>query len=108
MGTSLTDRDLLARLVGFDTTTHLPTTDLFDFVCEYLDHPAIRCDRFDCGDGHENVWFETGPPTESGEGVMLCGHVDTVPAGEPDWVSDPRVLTERDGRLHARLTSSSR
>jgi acetylornithine deacetylase len=102
MGTSLTDRDLLGRLVGFDTTTHLPTTDLFDFVCEYLDLPEIRCDRFDCGDGHENVWFETGPPTESGEGVLLCGHVDTVPAGEPDWTSDPRILTERDGRLHAR------
>ena len=102
MATSCSNKDVLARLVGFDTTTCHPTTELFDWVCDYLRHPAIRCSRFDSGNGYENVWFETGPVCREGEGVTLCGHVDTVPADEPDWDTDPRELVERDGRLHAR------
>jgi acetylornithine deacetylase len=102
MKTSLSNQDVLAKLVKFDTTTCLPTTELFDWVCEYLVHPGIRCERFDCGNGYENVWFETGPKCVDGEGVTLCGHVDTVPAEEPDWDTDPRELVEHDGRLHAR------
>ena len=102
MGTSCSDRELLGRLVGFDTTTCNPTTQLFDFITDYLASPSIRCERFDCGDGYENVWFETGPVSREGEGLTLCGHVDTVPADEPNWTSDPRELVEHDGRLHAR------
>ena len=99
---TLSDSQLLARLVGFDTTTRLSPKPLMDFVCDYLDHPEIRITRFDCGNGYENLWCETGPQSVSGEGVTLCGHVDTVPAHEPDWDSDPRELVEHDDRLHAR------
>ncbi|MAD78199.1 MAG: hypothetical protein CMJ51_02380 [Planctomycetaceae bacterium] len=95
--------DLLARLVSFDTTSahERPTTPLGDFVRQYLDHPRIRCERFDCGGGRENLWFETGPPiTEEGHGLLLCGHVDVVPADEPEWTGDPfalRVVESEDG-----------
>ena len=102
MSTACTNQELLAQLVSFDTTSDRPTQPLFDFICTYLDVPGVRTERFDCGDGYENVWFETGPSCKSGEGIVLCGHVDTVPAEEPDWESDPRELVERDGRLHAR------
>jgi acetylornithine deacetylase len=40
---------------------------------------------------------EGGP---GGEGLVLAGHVDTVPFDEGLWGSDPFRLTERDGRLH--------
>ena len=93
--TSLTDLELLARLVAFDTTsaTRRPTRPLGDFVCGYLDHPGIRAERFDCGDGQENLWFETGPAaTGDGTGLLLCGHVDVVPATEPEWTGDPFTL----------------
>ena len=96
--------DLLARLVSFDTTSahQRPTAPLGDFVQKHLDHPRIRCERFDCGDGRENLWFETGPPlTEEGRGLLLCGHVDVVPAEEPEWTGDPftlRILEASDGR----------
>ena len=93
--TSLTDLELLARLVAFDTTsaTRRPTRPLGDFVCGYLDHPGIRVERFDCGDGQENLWFETGPvATADGAGLLLCGHVDVVPATEPEWTGDPFTL----------------
>ena len=93
--TSLTDLELLARLVAFDTTSaaRRPTRSLGDFVCGYLDHPCIRAERFDCGDGQENLWFETGPEaTGDGAGLLLCGHVDVVPAMEPEWTGDPFTL----------------
>ncbi len=93
--TPLTDLEILARLVAFDTTsaTKRPTRPLGDFVCEYLEHPGIRVDRFDCGDGQENLWFETGPePAGDGAGLLLCGHVDVVPATEPEWTGDPFAL----------------
>ena len=93
--TPLTDLEILARLVAFDTTSAAkrPTRPLGDFVCEYLEHPGIRVDRFDCGDGQENLWFETGPePAGDGAGLLLCGHVDVVPATEPEWTGDPFAL----------------
>ena len=102
MPRALSDRDLLARLVSFDTTSHRSPAPLFDFVCSYLADSSIRTRRMDCGGGYENVLFEAGPESRDGEGWMLCGHVDTVPAEEPDWSSDPLELVERSGCLHAR------
>ena len=103
--TSLSDLDLLARLVAFDTTsaTRQPTRPLGDFLCDYLDHPAIRASRFDCGDDQENLWFETGPESQGdGAGLLLCGHVDVVPATEPEWTGDPFRLRVRDDRVIGR------
>ena len=101
----LSDLDLLARLVSFDTTsaTKRPTRPLGDFVCEYLDHPKIRVERFNCGGDQENLWFETGPPSNGdGAGLLLCGHVDVVPATEPEWTADPFVLRVEDDRAIGR------
>ena len=93
--TSLSDLDLMARLVSFDTTsaTRRPTRPLGDLVCDYLDHPGIRVSRFDCGDDQENLCFETGPEScGDGAGLLLCGHVDVVPATEPEWTGDPFIV----------------
>ncbi|MGH8454091.1 MAG: acetylornithine deacetylase [Nevskiales bacterium] len=38
-------------------------------------------------------------------GLVLAGHLDTVPFDEGAWRSDPFRLTERDGRLHGLGTS---
>lgn len=101
----LTDLELLARLVAFDTCSahEEPTRPLGDFLVEYLDHPGIRATRLDCGGGRENLWFECGPePTPAGSGVLLCGHVDVVPAEEPEWLEDPFALRVADGRAIGR------
>jgi acetylornithine deacetylase len=103
--TVLSDLDLLARLVSFDTTsaTKRPTRPLGDFVCDYLDHSKIRIERFDCGGEQENLWFETGPPSNGdGEGLLLCGHVDVVPATEPEWTADPFILRVEGDRAIGR------
>jgi acetylornithine deacetylase len=99
---SLTDLEVLAKLVAIDTTSRLPTRPLGDFVAEYLNSPHVRIERFDCGNGHENMLIAVGPECRAGEGLLLCGHVDTVPADEPEWTSDPRVLKTRSDRAVAR------
>ncbi|MBL9150144.1 MAG: acetylornithine deacetylase [Phycisphaerae bacterium] len=102
MPTPLSDIELLARLVAFDTTSRRPNRPLDDFVCDYLDGRSVRVERFDAPDSGENVLLSAGPPCERGEGLLLCAHVDTVPADEPEWSSDPRSLVVRDDRLVAR------
>jgi len=98
----LNDLELLARLVAIDTTSCNATDALFDFVCEYVAHSRVRIERFRVDAGHENVLLAVGPNCAAGEGLLLCGHVDTVPADEPEWTSDPRALTMRDDRVVGR------
>ena len=98
----LSDLDLLARLVAIDSTSRLPTAPIHDFVGEYLAGPGVRFERFEASGGCDNLLVAMGPEPRDGEGLLLCGHVDTVPADEPDWTSDPRRLTLKDGRAVAR------
>lgn len=102
---ALSDADLLARLVAFDTTSHRPTRPLVDFLCDYLDRPGVAIARqaADGGD-KENLVVRVGPPADEAgrDGLVLSGHLDVVPAGSDGWHSDPFTLAARDGRLHAR------
>ncbi len=51
------------------------------------------------GEGKVNVWAEMGPPAAGeGAGLVLCGHLDVVPADEAGWESDPFTLTDRGDR----------
>ena len=101
---TLTDIELLARLVSFDTTsaTVQPTLPLGDMVCNYLDVPGVHIERFDCGSDQENIYLSTGPTCNRHEGLLLSGHVDCVPALEPEWRSDPFELLVEDDRLIGR------
>lgn len=101
----LSDRDLLARLVAFDTTSHRPTRPLVDFLVEYLARPGVVVARQGIeGGAKENLVVRVGPWADPGtrEGLVLSGHLDVVPAGDDGWESDPFTLTERGGTLVAR------
>lgn len=39
-------------------------------------------------------------PRQATEGLVLAGHLDTVPCDEQGWDSDPFTLDERDGKLY--------
>ena len=92
----LSDADLLARLVGFDSVSRNSNLPLADFLCEYLDRPGVGIQRNPSPDsGKTNLVVTIGPEgNERRKGLVLSGHMDVVPADEPDWHSDPFVLTE--------------
>jgi acetylornithine deacetylase len=94
MTPALPDAALLERLVGFDTTSRLSNLPLADFVADYLDRPAVSIDRVWSNDGTKaNLVVRIGPERPDGEGLTLSGHMDVVPAEEPEWRSPPFTLT---------------
>ncbi len=110
---TLSDRELLDRLVAFDSVSRNSNRPIADFVCEYLDHPNVDIHRLESDDGDKvNVVIGTkaraqvyGKKEDDVPGLVLSGHLDVVPADEPDWESDPFAVTERDGMLFGRGTA---
>jgi acetylornithine deacetylase len=99
----LSDRDLLARLVAFDTTSHLSNVPLAEFLADYLDRPGARVQLLPNETGDKaNLLISAGPEPHDHSGLVLSGHMDVVPADEPDWRSDPFSLTESGDTLVAR------
>ncbi len=96
----LPDAELLARLVGFDTTSRLSNLPLADFLCDYLDLPGVEVVRVPSEDGGKaNLALGIGPePGPGRRGLVLSGHMDVVPAEEEEWESDPFALADRGDR----------
>jgi len=105
---ALTDRAMLSRLVAIDSTSRLGNEGVVDLIGAYLDVPRIRVRILpgsaegDEGPARRNMIVTTGPATEDGAGLTWSGHLDCVPALEPNWTGDPFVLAERDGQLVGR------
>jgi acetylornithine deacetylase len=98
---ALTPFELLARLIGFDTTSRNSNLALIDFVRDYLDGWGVASElAFDDSGGKANLIATLGPPERPG--LVLSGHTDVVPVDGQDWASDPFVCTERGGRLYGR------
>jgi acetylornithine deacetylase len=105
MPARLSDVELLRRLVGFDSTSRRTNLPLVDFVCDYLERPGVRLQRFASPEGDKaTLLVELGPPADAERraGLILSGHTDVVPAEEEGWESDPFALIEVDGRLVGR------
>jgi acetylornithine deacetylase len=100
-GTTLADPALLERLVAFDTTSRLSNLPLVEFVADYLDRQGIGIERLNSADGTKaNLVARAGP--DAGGGLTLSGHMDVVPAEEPEWRSDPFTLTRAGDTLVGR------
>ncbi len=97
-------REMLDRLVGFDTTSRDSNLALIEFVEDYLDQYGVASTRIpnEAGD-KANLLASVGP--DSPGGVILSGHSDVVPVDGQPWTSDPFTLVERDKRLYGRGTS---
>ncbi len=91
----LSHRDLLARLVAFDSTSRESNLPLADFVSDYVDRPGVRIARNPSPDATKtNLLIGAGPFDPEGAGLMLSGHMDVVPATEPEWKTDPFTLAD--------------
>lgn len=96
-----TAKDLLARLVAFDTTSHKTNIPLIEFVEGYLASHGVDSVRVPTADGLKASLFATIGPTDIG-GIALSGHTDVVPVTGQNWSTDPFKLVERDGKLFGR------
>jgi acetylornithine deacetylase len=103
-GSSIAGRDLIARLIAFDTTSRDSNLALIDFVRDYLDGWGVASELYFDADRRKADLFATIGPDDRG-GLMLSGHTDTVPVDGQAWDSNPFAVTQHDGRLYARGSS---
>jgi acetylornithine deacetylase len=96
-----TAKELLARLVAFDTTSYKTNIPLIEFVEEYLNRHGVSSQRVPTPDGQKASLFATIGPSGVG-GIALSGHTDVVPVMGQAWDSDPFGLVERDLKLYGR------
>lgn len=94
-------REILDRLIGFDTVSHKPNLALMEFVRELLATAGIGSVLIhDAGGTKANLYATVGP--EGVGGVMLSGHTDVVPVEGQAWTKPPFALTEQAGRYYGR------
>jgi acetylornithine deacetylase len=103
-GPSYSATELLARLVGFDTTSHKSNLPLIRFVEDYLLQYGVVSHIVPSADGRKAGLYATVGPAHAG-GVALSGHTDVVPVDGQHWTTDPFVVAERDGKLYGRGTA---
>jgi acetylornithine deacetylase len=100
-GRVLSSRDILAVLVGFDTTSRQGNMPLIEWIEDYLDGWCVSHLRVDYEAGRKTNLYATVGPDRPG-GIVLSGHTDVVPVDGQEWMGDPFLLAERDGRLFGR------
>lgn len=100
-GPSYSAKELLARLIAFDTTSHKTNLPLIRFVEDYLAQHGLASTLVFNDARDKASLFATIGPQDSG-GIGLSGHTDVVPVTGQSWDTDPFRLTERNGRLYGR------
>lgn len=101
--TVLSSKDMLAKLVSFDTTSVKSNLDLINWVKGYLEEYGISSTViYDETKNKGNLHAVVGPADKAG--VVLSGHTDVVPTAGQAWDSDPYALRAHDGKLYARGT----
>ena len=86
MSSKLSDKDLLARLVAFNTVSANSNLPIVDFISDYLERPGIQIIRQANDDESKaNLLVWAGPSSvdeNTRRGLILSGHVDVVPSGD--------------------------
>ena len=96
-----TTRELLTRLVAFDTTSRNSNLDCIGWIADYLSGFGIDSRLTHDSDRRKaNLFARIGPLDTPA--LVLSGHSDVVPVDGQAWDTDPFVLTERDGKLYGR------
>jgi acetylornithine deacetylase len=97
-------RDILDKLVAFDTTSRDSNLPLIEWVEQSMAQfgPFVR--RVPNPEGTKaNLWLRFGPDAPGG--YILSGHTDVVPVDGQPWVTDAFELVEKQGNLYGRGTT---
>lgn len=102
--TVLSSKEMLAKLVAFDTTSRLSNLELITYVQDYLESHGVKSVLQHNEDGNKaNIVATIGPDVPGG--IVLAGHTDVVPVDGQDWHTDPFKLISKDGKLYGRGSS---
>jgi acetylornithine deacetylase len=97
-------RELLKRLVAFDTTSRRSNLPVVEAIEDWLERHDVASRRvYDATGTKANLFATIGP--DRPDGVILSGHLDTVPIDGQDWSGDPFQLREEADRLVGRGTT---
>lgn len=99
-----TSLELIANLVGFDTTSRNSNLQLIEFIKGYLEDFDVQSELVYDSSGKKANLFATIGARDRG-GVALSGHTDVVPVDGQDWATDPYRISKVDERLYGRGTS---
>jgi acetylornithine deacetylase len=100
----MTVEEILARLVAFPSVVGRPNGEIVDWIRTYAESCGAKVTVAMGPEGDRANLFATTGPQEV-PGIILSGHMDVVPAGEPAWSGDPFTLRAESGRLYGRGTS---
>ncbi|PCM43395.1 acetylornithine deacetylase [Marinobacter sp. ANT_B65] len=100
----MNSKDILSKLIAFDTTSRESNLKLIGFVQDYLDQLGVSCELiFNEERSKANLFATLGP--DDRPGIVLSGHTDVVPADGQNWSFEPFRLSEHEGRLYGRGTA---
>ncbi|WKL22984.1 acetylornithine deacetylase [Agrobacterium tumefaciens] len=96
--------EILERLVGFPSVVGTANGDIAGWIADYLESHGAKVSLLPGPEGDRANLFATFGPADAA-GYILSGHMDVVPAGEPEWSSDPFTLRTEGDRLYGRGTT---
>ncbi|MET3593971.1 acetylornithine deacetylase [Mesorhizobium shonense] len=96
--------DILDRLVAFPSVAGKPNGDIAGWIEAHLAEQGVKVTLLPGPEGDRSNLFATIGPADV-PGYVLSGHMDVVPAGEPQWSSSPFALRRDGERLYGRGTT---
>jgi len=94
-------RAMIERLIAFNTVSRDSNLGLIEWVRDYLQGLGAQTRlTYDVSGKKANLFVTLGDSPKPG--LILSGHTDVVPVDGQNWVSDPFLATEKDGKLYAR------
>ncbi|TGP55132.1 acetylornithine deacetylase [bacterium M00.F.Ca.ET.230.01.1.1] len=96
--------DILDRLVAFPSVAGKSNGAIAGWIEAYLRQHGAKVTLLPGPEGDRSNLFATIGPADV-PGYILSGHMDVVPAGEPQWSSPPFALRREGERLYGRGTT---
>ncbi len=96
--------EILAKLIAFPSVVGTPNGAIIDWIREYCQAAGAEVSVHPGPEGDRSNLFVTIGPREH-RGYIISGHMDVVPAEEPEWTSDPFALRCDGDRLYGRGTT---
>lgn len=100
----MTSEDILTELIRFRSVVGQPNGAITGWIADYLKRFGVEAQIFPGPEGDRANLFATIGPRDV-PGLVLSGHMDVVPAEEPQWSADPFQLRAEGDRLFGRGTS---